>query len=180
MPVISKRLFLGLLCALASPALAHGPSRLKVTETVDIARPPEKVWALVKDFDALAKWHPAVASSAADKGNMVGSIRTVVLKAPGDPKLIEELVAYDDAARKYQYSIKDVDVKVLPVNNYMSWLTVSDNGKGGSTVEWRGAFYRGYPNNDPPPELSDDAATKAITGVYRGGLDTLKKLAETP
>lgn len=71
-------------------------------------------------------------------------------------------------------------MKVLPVNNYMSWLTVSDKGKGGSTVEWRGAFCRGYPNNDPPPDLSDDGATKAITGVYRGGLDTLKKLAETP
>ena len=40
-----------------------------------------------------------------------------------------------------------------------------------------GARIEGFDNM---VKLSDDAATKAITGVYRGGLDTLKKLAETP
>ena len=34
-------------------------------------------------------------------------------------------------------------------------------------------------NNDPPPELSDEAAMKAVTGVYRGGLDALKKKLES-
>lgn len=168
------------LCAPAAPALAHGPTRQKVAETVDINAPPSKVWAVIKNFDAIAKWHPAVASSPADKGDEVGSVRVLTLKAPGDPKIIEELVAFDDAARKYQYSIKQVDVKVLPVTNYMSWLSVADDGKGGSKVEWRGAFYRGYPNNDPPPELNDEAAVKAVTGVYRGGLDNLKKMIESP
>ena len=163
-----------------APAWAHGPSRQKIVETVDVNAPVDKVWAIVKDFDGLAKWHPAVASSAADKGNEVGSIRTVVLKAPGDPKIIEELLSYNDEGHTYHYGIKEVDVKVLPVNNYTSWLTVSDNGHGGSTVEWKGAFYRGYLNNDPPPELSDEAAVTAVTGVYRPGLDNIKKLAEQP
>jgi hypothetical protein len=45
-------------------------------------------------------------------------------------------------------------------------------------VEWRGAFYRAYPNNDPPPEKNDEAAVKAITGVYKSGLENLKKLVE--
>ena len=44
---------------------------------------------------------------------------------------------------------------------------------GGSLIEWRGAFYRGYPNNDPPPELNDEAAIAAVTGVYQAGLDAL-------
>lgn len=47
-----------------------------------------------------------------------------------------------------------------------------------STVEWKGAFYRGYVNNDPPPELSDEAAVKAVTGVYKDGLAALKKKIE--
>jgi hypothetical protein len=47
-----------------------------------------------------------------------------------------------------------------------------------SVVEWRGAFYRGYPNNDPPPDQNDEAAVKAISGVYKGGLENLKKLVE--
>jgi hypothetical protein len=49
----------------------------------------------------------------------------------------------------------------------------------GSSLEWAGAFYRGYPNNDPPPELSDEAAVKAVSGRYRSGLEALKKKIES-
>ena len=160
-------------------AQAHGPTRQKLIETVDIDRPVDKVWDIVKHFDSLSKWHPAVASSVASKGDEEGSQRTVVLKAPGDPKIIEELLSYDDAGHTYHYEIKDVDVKVLPVQNYTSWLTVKDNGHGGSTLEWKGAFYRGDQRNDPPPELNDDAAVAAVKGVYRPGLDNVKKIAES-
>ena len=59
------------------------------------------------------------------------------------------------------------------VTNYTSTITVTPDGDAKSTVEWRGAFYRGYMNNDPPPELNDEAATQAVTGVYRAGLDAL-------
>ena len=78
----------------------------------------------------------------------------------------------------YSYKITEVDVKVLPVNNYTSHLTVTADGEGKSKVQWRGAFYRGFPNNDPPPEQNDEAAVKAVTGVYQSGLANLKKLAE--
>ena len=159
-------------------AQAHGPTRQKLIETVDIDKPVDKVWALVKHFDGIAKWHPAVASSVATKGDEVGSQRTVVLKAPGDPKIIEELLSYDDAGHTYHYEIKNVDVKVLPVQNYTSWLTVKDNGHGGSILEWKGAFYRGDQRNDPTPDLNDDAALAGVKGVYRPGLDNVKKIAE--
>ena len=159
-------------------AWAHSASRQKIAETIDVAAPVDKVWAIVKDFDALAKWHPGVASSAADKGNAAGSVRIVVLKAPGDPKIVEELLSYNDAGHTYHYGAAHDDVKVLPVTNYVSWLTVGDDGHGGSTVEWKAAFFRGDPNFDPPPQLNDDAAVVAVTGVYRPGLENLKKLAE--
>ena len=45
-------------------------------------------------------------------------------------------------------------------------------------MEWRGAFYRGYLNNDPPAELNDEAAVAAVSGVYRAGLEALKKRLE--
>ena len=159
-------------------AEAHGPTRQKLIETVEIAKPVDQVWAIVKDFDALAKWHPVIASSPATKGNEVGSVRTLTLKAAGDPKLEEELLSYDDAGHSYHYEMKDHDPKILPVANYTSWLTVKDDGKGGSVVEWKGAYYRGDQRNDPPPELNDDAANAAVKGVYRSGLDNLKKIAE--
>jgi hypothetical protein len=45
-----------------------------------------------------------------------------------------------------------------------------NSGEGStSVVEWKGAFYRGDPNNNPPPEKNDDAAIAAVTGVYKAG-----------
>jgi len=78
----------------------------------------------------------------------------------------------------YSYRISDVDVAVLPVTNYASHLTVKPGTDGGSLVEWRGAFYRGYPNNDPPEHLSNEAAIAAVTGVYKAGLANLKATLE--
>lgn len=163
-----------LLLAASASSLAHGPTRQKVTERVTIEAPADAVWATIKDFNALKNWHPAVAESPADKGNAVGSVRTLKLKGGGT--LVEALESYDDAQKKYSYRAKDGGA--LPVTNYTSTLSlVADGGK--SVVEWRGAFYRGFPNNNPPPEQNDEAALKAVTGVYRSGLDNLKKLIES-
>ncbi|MBT2299627.1 SRPBCC family protein [Variovorax paradoxus] len=163
-----------LLLAASASSLAHGPTRQKVTEKVTIEAPADAVWAAIKNFNALKDWHPAVAESPADKGNSVGSARTLKLKDGGT--LVETLESYDDAQKKYSYRAKDGGA--LPVTNYTSTLSVVADG-GKSVVEWRGAFYRGFPNNNPPPELNDEAALKAVTGVYRGGLGSLKKLIES-
>lgn len=155
------------------PACAHGPTRQKVVETITINAPAAVVWAKIKDFDALKDWHPAVASSPADKGNSEGSVRQLTLNGGGN--LVETLERYDDAQMRYSYRMADGGA--LPVSNYTSTISVGGAGNT-STVEWRGAFYRGYPNNDPPADRNDEAAVKAITGVYQSGLANLKKLVE--
>lgn len=45
-------------------------------------------------------------------------------------------------------------------------------------MTWDGAFYRGYMNNDPPPELNDEAAKKAVSGLYKASLENVKAKAE--
>ncbi len=155
-------------------ALAHGPSRQKVTETVEINAPPEKVWKVIGNFQDMS-WHPAVAKTEGTGGNEPKATRTLTLTSGG--KLEEQLLKYDPEKMIYKYEMHHPDVKVLPVNNYSSMLSVKGEG-GKSTVQWRGAFYRGFMNNDPPPELSDEAAKKAVTDVYRTGLDALKKNIE--
>jgi hypothetical protein len=161
---------LALLVPLA--ASAHGPPRKKVMESVDLAIPPEKVWQVIGNFQDMG-WHPAVQSTEGKGGNTPDSAtRTLTLKGGG--VIAEELAKYEADKMSYSYRITNVDVKVLPVTNYASTITVLPGDNGGSKVEWRGAFYRGYPNNDPPPELNDDTAIKAVTGVYRAGLDALK------
>jgi carbon monoxide dehydrogenase subunit G len=167
-------LLASILLAASAPSQAHGPTRQKVSEKVTIEAPPDAVWARIKNFNALKDWHPAVADSPADKGNAEGSVRTVKLKDGG--ALVETLEGYDDAKMKYNYRAKDGGA--LPVTNYTSVLSVVADG-GKSVVEWRGAFYRGYPNNDPPPDKNDEAAIKAVTGVYRDGLAHLKKMMES-
>jgi carbon monoxide dehydrogenase subunit G len=157
----------------APQANAHGPTRQKVTETIAINAPADKVWATIKDFDALKNWHPAVEASPADKGNAEGSVRMLALKGGG--KLEESLESHDDKARKYSYRAKDGGA--LPVTNYSSTIHVKSDGAN-AIVEWRGAFYRAYPNNDPPKGQDDEAAVAAVTGVYKSGLANLKKLAE--
>lgn len=160
-----------------APADAHGPSRQKVTETVEVAAPPEEVWARIGRFGDMS-WHPVVFSTDAPQGDEIGSIRVLTLGAADGPTITEELYKHDPAKMTYSYRINAVDVAVLPVTNYSSHLTVKPGAAGGSLVEWRGAFYRGFPNNDPPPELNDEAAVKGVTDVYRAGLDALKQELE--
>jgi carbon monoxide dehydrogenase subunit G len=180
MPTLPSRrqtltaLLASVLLAASAPGLAHGPTRQKVSEKVTIEAPADAVWAKVKNFNALKDWHPVVAESPSDKGNAEGSVRTLKLKGGGT--LVETLESYDDAQKKYSYRAKDGGA--LPVTNYTSTLSVVADG-GKSVVEWRGAFYRAFPNNNPPPDQNDEAALKAVTDVYRGGLANLKKMMES-
>ncbi len=154
-------------------ALAHGPTRQKVTESVTVKATPYQVWAALKDFGAMEKWHPAVEKTVADKGSSVGSTRTLTLKGGGT--VVEELESYSDADRKLSYRMKDPGP--IPVSNYSATISVKP-ADGGSVVEWRGAFYRKFMNNDPPPDQNDEAAVKAITGVYQAGLANIKAMFE--
>jgi carbon monoxide dehydrogenase subunit G len=170
---VKPALALALLAGVVAPALAHGPTRQKVIEKITIDAPAAAVWARIRNFNALKDWHPAVATSPADKGNEVGSVRELTLKGGGE--LSENLEGYSDEQMKYTYRAKDGGA--LPVSNYTSTIQVTADGAR-AVVEWRGAFYRAYPNNDPPPDKNDEAAVAAITGVYKSGLENLKKLAE--
>jgi len=166
----SALLLASLALAAATPALAARPE-LKVAEHIDISAPPAKVWEAVRNFDNLG-WHPAVGSTAIDKGsnNTKGAIRTVTIK--DGAKLVEELLAHKDSARSLKYRIIE---SPLPVSNYVSTIAVKAT-KGGSRVEWSSTFRR---KDEIAAEGADDAgATKAITGIYTSGLDALKKQLE--
>lgn len=165
---------LGLLllgAALPATALAHGPTRQKVTLSTEVPAAPEEVWAVIGDFQDMS-WHPAIAVTEGEGGNEIDATRVLYLGAADGPTISEILYKYDAAQMTYSYRITDVDVEVLPVTNYSSHLTVRPI-EGGSEIEWRGAFYRGDPNGDPPEHLNDEAAISAVTGVYDAGLKAL-------
>lgn len=163
--------------ALTFGAQAHGPARLKTEQSVVLDATPDEVWQVIGKFDDM-NWHPAIASTEVTPAGAPADVpeestRILHLKADsGDPTITERLMAIDPEKRQYKYMIADVAVEVLPVTNYSSTLQVKDNG-GRAEVVWKGGFYRGYPNNDPPAELNDDAAMAAVNGVYQAGLDAL-------
>ena len=163
---------------LAASAYAHGPSRQKVTEEIAVAAPPGQVWALIADFCSIESWHPGVVACEGEGGNEPGATRVLTVGEAGGPQVAEELQKYDAAKMTYKYKITKTAMEVLPVTTYSSFLSVRAGEDGGSVVQWRGGFYRGYPNNDPPPELNDEAAVKAVTATYQAGLAEIKRLAE--
>ena len=164
-------------------ASAHGPSRKKVEETVTINASPDKVWKLMGNFQDMS-WLPGVKSTTGTGGNSTDpknddnevAHRTITLDDGG--QIFEGLYKYDAAEHLYSYRIDKVDIKVLPVNDYSSTIKVEAADGGKSVVTWKGAFYRGFMNNDPPPELDDAASQAAVQKVYKAGLANLKKKAE--
>lgn len=171
-----KRLALAVALMGLAPVLAfaHGPSRQKITESIEINAPADKVWAVIGNFQDMS-WHPSFLKTEGTGGNDVNAKRKLTLASGGT--VDEQLNKYNKDNRSYAYEITNVDVKDLPVKNYSATISVTGEGDK-STVEWKGACYRGFVNNDPPPELNDEAAVKAITEVYKTGLAALKKKIE--
>jgi hypothetical protein len=153
-------------------------SRQKIGVTIQIGAPPAKVWATIADFHDM-RWFPGVAKTTGAGGNEP-NVAKRQLTLDGGATIDESLYKYDAGAMSYSYRIDKVDVKVLPVTDYSATITVLPAAGDKSTVEWRGTFYRGYPNDDPPPGLNDEAAVKAVGEVYRSGLENLKKKVEAP
>jgi mxaD protein len=148
---------------------------LTVTKSIDVAAPASAVWDVVKDFDALNRWHPAVARTEIVEGsnNAVGAVRVLTLGDGGTVR--EKLLAYEADGRSMTYSILE---GVLPVSDYESTITVAENGGTASTVTWSGSFRRKDTGPTPAAGADDAAATGTMESVYQGGLDNLKRMAE--
>jgi hypothetical protein len=169
-------LTLQMMVVLPFAAQAHGSSRQKVIEAVEIDAPAAAVWRTVGNFQDMS-WLPGVVKTEGEGGDTPDvAHRKIVLQGGGTVK--ESLYKYDAEEMSYSYRIDDVDVKVLPVNNYSSTIIVLPEPGGKSKVEWRGAFYRGDPNDNPPPELNDETSIAAVQALYRKGLDNLKQQVE--
>lgn len=170
------------LMAVSASAMAHGPVRGKMTATVVINAPAAKVWEEIKDYGDMS-WLPAVKSVKNDKGNEKGAVRVLTLQ--NGATITEELKDYKADKMSYKYKITEMssvgklthagqeeDIPALPVGNYAADLSVTDKG-GKAEVEWVATYYRAYVNNNPPSELNEEAADKAVKDVLTSGLGSL-------
>lgn len=81
--------------------------RWEMSKTVYVNHPVAKVWALMEDFVAIYRWHPAVVSSvlAAGEPQQPGVVRYVV-SASGDT-FYERLDELDSAGHRVAYTALD-------------------------------------------------------------------------
>lgn len=164
------------LALMLSPAImAHGPTPQKIIETVEIAAPVDRVWALAGDFGSVAQWHSALKSSESSNGNQPGARRTLVF-ANGET-LHEDLDAYDADKHEYHYRMSDPNVKAIPASSYSVIFKVTPTEMG-SQVEWKSRAYRADTSNEPPENMSDEAVSSALQTFFAKGLSELKTKAE--
>jgi len=164
-----------LLTACATGASKNAAGNLTVEEKVTINAPASKVWAKVNNFGDLGAWHPAVAKTEITNGtnNQPAAVRLLTLQDGGTIK--ETLTAYSVPGMSYSYVINE---GVLPVSQYASTIQIKPINSGSSEVIWSGNFKRKDLSATPASGQDDEAATKTIHAVYRGGLDNLKKITE--
>lgn len=127
----------------------------QVTRSVALAADADTVWAAIGGFQALADWHPAVATCTPED---VGGSEHRKLALEGGGEILEKLIGADE--RSYGYAIIE---SPLPVSHYRAVLTVVPSGSG-SIVVWCSTF---------TPKAKD--ADAVIAGVYEAGFGALSE-----
>ncbi|WP_243741677.1 SRPBCC family protein [Actinomycetospora succinea] len=123
------------------------------------------MWRVIRDFDGLPDWHPAIAASELEGGehtDRVGAVRRLTL---GDGGVVREsLVTLDDRERLLTYAILE---SPFPVRDYRSTIRVLPvTTTGESFVSWSVLF---------DCDLDDAERLSALFGrdVFGSGLEGL-------
>ena len=137
----------------------------KVLVSSVIDQPVEAVWAVARDFNAHAEWHPAIEQSNIERNetvDQVGCIRRFVL-ADGQ-ELREQLLSLSDLEMSYSYCLLDTPI---PLFNYVAHFRVFPITDGDrSFCEWEGRF---------DTREGEEAAMRTLVGeaIYLTGFRAL-------
>ncbi|MEQ9946295.1 SRPBCC family protein [Pectobacterium aroidearum] len=132
-----------------------------------IDAPVERVWALVRDFNALPDWNPGISESVIEQGlasDTVGAIRSLKL-ADGAPGR-ERLLALDDRHYNVTYNF---ELAPLPLDNYIGRIDLKPLSDGGTLAIWHSTY-------DERPENSAPFKDVLERDVFAAGF---RSLAET-
>ena len=154
---------------------AHGPSRQKVNEKIEINTNPEKVWEIVKNFMKY-DWNSSIKKVIA-KNNEVGAERKLEFE---EGKFIKQkLEKIDDTKRLISWRIVETSNEIMPVNSYAAKIFVKNGENGKTIVNYKAGFYRGFMGNDPPEPLNDENSKKKVSTFIKNSLKGLKSIAES-
>ncbi len=131
-----------------------------------IDAPVETVWSLVRDFNGLPTWHPAIASSEIEDGldaDVVGCVRSFTLQ--DGTHIRERLLTLSDADRTLTYNFEK---PAFPVENYIATIRLMPVTSGDRTfAEWEATF-------DEAPEDRGKYVEIISNAVFQSGWTALK------
>jgi len=140
---------------------------IKVYTSSVIDAPTDRVWAHIRDFNALPSWVPAVADSRIEGGapaDKIGCVRNFNLKDGGN--LREQLLALSDRDRSVTYNIL---VSPMGVEDYVATLKLTPITDGDRTfAEWTAEF-------NCPPEREQELTKEIGADVFQAAFDNLKR-----
>lgn len=168
---MNKILILCVALALTSPWAVQADAQLIAQQSIEIKGSTKAVWDIVKNFDGLAKWHPAFKDDVIKSGrnNVKGAVRTLTLDS--GESFDEQLDKFDDERMFFRYRI--IGESPLPLSRYVSTISVKKSKGAMTKVIWQGKF-----SNKPDTGKSDAELVEMINGIYKTGLENLKKLIE--
>ena len=139
----------------------------KIYTSSVINAPVEAVWDIIRDFNALPDWHPAVKDSRIEDGlpsDCVGCVRNFNLHDGGNIR--ERLLTLSDVETTCSYSILE---SPMPVENYVAQVQLRRITDGDRTyAQWSAEF-------DTPPEQVQAMVDLIGNDVFQGGFDALEK-----
>jgi Polyketide cyclase / dehydrase and lipid transport len=136
--------------------------RIFVSSIVDASA--EKVWAMIRRFDAVADWLPFVKSSPIEDGGDPTRVGCVRILTQTDGEVFREvLVALSDAERFYSYTFVSSPVPVRNHRTTLRVLPITDDNR--SYVEWSSRF-----------EIDPEHETQLVDLMNRNFLAGLRNL----
>lgn len=173
---------LAVACLLPVIAQAHGPSGQKVVKEFEVKAEPAEVWALLKDFGAIGKWHPDVTNVKLEDKKDVESDKTLLhrlVTLKNGTTFLEKLRETNDAEMKLDYKLVDGTDSTIAVSNYRTVAQVKAGKVAGqSTITLTARFYNKANTMEAPEGADNPAANKSINALYDAAAEGLKKALE--
>ena len=126
----------------------------------------ERVWAVVRDFNAMPAWHPLIKQSRIETGapaDQIGCVRNFTLK--DGSRIREQLLALSDSEHSFAYRILEAEV---PLQNYSAGLSLMRVTDGEATFgRWQARF-------NAPAGQAETLSDMVANEVFQAGFDALK------
>lgn len=140
---------------------------VKVLRSTVMEAPVEQVWDVLRDFNGHDRWHPAVTTSAVERGepsDRVGCVRR--FRLTDGSELREKLLTLSDLELTFSYCLLDTPVPLFNYVAHVRLFPVTDSDR--TFWEWESRF-------DTPKGREQELADLVGDGIYSAGFTAIRE-----